>query len=179
MNDMIRIMIIDLRVLAGNSFEDLTIFNVYAPSTHGNDIKTVKNFWTELENEVVSIPKSSTPIIGGTTNASIGNRFSHPEWDEQYFGPWGNNCLNDAGSKVVPLMQWCAVIWIVSTFYQHANYWTFKGNLQNKMNTLDYFLMHIKLSENVLDAKQIVRTPPSNHDPIILYLQSSQKKRDI
>jgi hypothetical protein len=58
MDDTTRIMGIDLKVPSRNSyFKNLTIFNVYAPSTHRNDIKTVEDFWTKLEDEVVSLPK--------------------------------------------------------------------------------------------------------------------------
>jgi hypothetical protein len=36
MDNTMHIMAIDLQVLAGNAFESITIFNVYAPaSTHG------------------------------------------------------------------------------------------------------------------------------------------------
>jgi hypothetical protein len=49
------IMGVDLRVPVENSFEDLMIFNVYAPSTHGNEIEIVENFWTELLTVVLSL----------------------------------------------------------------------------------------------------------------------------
>jgi exonuclease III len=171
-----RIMGIDLRVPSGNSFEDLTIFNIYAPSTHGNDMDTVDNFWTELEDDIRSIPASSTPIVAGDINARIGNRLSHPESDELYFGPWGDNRLNEAGTKVVPLMQRCALR-AASTFFEHKKYWTFKCHLQNEFKTLDHFLTHVKLSEFICDAKRIVGGPPSDHDPIILRLQFAQRKK--
>lgn len=91
---------------AGNSFEDLTIFNVYNPAMHGNEIKIVENFWSELENHVVNIPKTNIPIIGGDINAIIDNQLSHPELDKQYFGPWGNDPFNKAGiKKVLPMVQ--------------------------------------------------------------------------
>jgi exonuclease III len=135
MDDTTRIMGIDLRVPAGNSFENLTIFNIYAPSTHGNELETVENFWTELEDELVKIPKNSIPIVGGDINARIGNRRSHPPSDEKYFGPWGDARLNEAGTRVVPLMQRCDLR-ATSTFFEHRKYWTFKCHLQNEYKTL-------------------------------------------
>jgi hypothetical protein len=121
MDDTTRIMGIDIRVPAGNSFEDLTIFNVYAPSTHGNDIEIVENFWTVLEDDIVSIPPKNIPVIGGDINARIGNRLSHPVSDGQYFGPWGDDRLNEAGALVVPMMQRCNLR-ATSTFFQHKKY---------------------------------------------------------
>lgn len=141
MDNTTRIIGIDLRVLAGNSFKDLTIFNVYAPLTHGNDIKTVENFGTKLKNDVISLQKENIPIIGGDTNARIGNRLYHPDSDEQYFGPWGNEILNKARTKVVLLMHRCALR-DISTLYQHKKYWTYKSHLQKELKTLDHFLMN-------------------------------------
>jgi hypothetical protein len=121
MDDTTRIMGIDLKVPSGNSFKNLTIFNVYAPSTHGNDIETVEDFWTNLEDEIVGLPKENIPIIGRDINARIGNRLSHPDSDEHHFGPWGDEKLNQAGAMgVVPLMQRCALR-AASTFYQHKS----------------------------------------------------------
>jgi hypothetical protein len=95
---------INLRVPVGNSFEDLTIFNVYAPSTHGNKIEMVENFCTTVEDNIISISQNNIPIIGGDINARIGNRLSHPLVNDQYFGPWGDSQLNKAGTMVVPMM---------------------------------------------------------------------------
>ena len=89
MDETTRIMAIELRVPAGKSFENLTIYNVYAPSTHGNAEEVVEKFWTELEDEITQTPKGSIPIIGGDINARIRNRLSHPDSDKQYFGPCG------------------------------------------------------------------------------------------
>ena len=126
--------------------------------------------------EIHNIPKKNIPIVGGDINARIGNRSSHPKADELYFGPWGDDKLNEAGTKVVPLMQRCALR-AVSTFFQHKKYWTFKCNLQNKFKTLDHFLTHVRLSENIIDAKRIIGGPPSDHDPVILRLEFHSKKK--
>jgi hypothetical protein len=64
MDDTTCIIVIDLKVLARNSFECITIYNVYAPSRHSNTAKVVKEFWTELENEIEGTPEGSTPIVG-------------------------------------------------------------------------------------------------------------------
>jgi exonuclease III len=146
MDETTRIMAIDLKVPAGKSFEVLTIFNVYAPSTHGNAIKVVEDFWTALEDEITRTPETNIPIVGGDLNARIGNRNSHPTSDEQYFGPCGDQHLNEAGSRVVPLMQRCALR-APATFFEHRKYWTFKCNLSNQFKTLDHFLTHTRLSE--------------------------------
>jgi exonuclease III len=175
MDDTTRIMGIDLKVPVGKSFENLTIFNIYAPSTHGNEIETVENFWTEVEDQLMKLPKNSIPIVGGDINARIGTRPSHPLPDDKYFGPWGDARLNEAGTKVVPMMQRCSLR-AASTFFKHKKYWTFKCNLQNEFKTLDHFLTHTKLSERIVDAKRIMGGPPSDHDPIILRLQFKRKK---
>jgi hypothetical protein len=69
MDDTTQIMTIKLKVPLGNSFENLTIFNVYAPSLHGNTEDIDKSFWMELEDKIARTPESSTPIIGGDINA--------------------------------------------------------------------------------------------------------------
>jgi hypothetical protein len=62
------------RVPSRKSFEDLIMFNVYAPLMHLNLIHVVKNFWMELKHhEITRIPKSSTLIAGGDIKARIGN----------------------------------------------------------------------------------------------------------
>jgi hypothetical protein len=40
-------MVIDLRVSAGKSLEDMTICNLYTPSMHGNPEHIVDNFWKD------------------------------------------------------------------------------------------------------------------------------------
>jgi hypothetical protein len=42
MDETTRIMAIELRVPVGKLFENLTIYNVYAPSTHGNAEEVVE-----------------------------------------------------------------------------------------------------------------------------------------
>ena len=152
MDDTTRIMAIELKVPAGKSFESLTIFNIYAPSTHGNTDETVEKFWSELESEILRIPNNSTPIVAGDINARIGNRQSHPPTDAQYFGPSGDRHLNDAGRRVVPMMQRCALR-ATTTFFQHGKHWTFKCNLRNEFKMLDHFLTHTRLSKRIIDAK--------------------------
>jgi hypothetical protein len=100
---------IDLKVPAGKSFEVLTIFNVCAPSTHGNAIEVDEDLWMALEDEIKRIPEMNTPIVGGDLNARIGNRNSHPTSHKQYVGPCGEQHLNKAVSRVVPIMQRCAL----------------------------------------------------------------------
>ena len=173
-----RIMAIELKVPVGKSFECLTIFNVYAPSTHGNKPEVVEAFWTKLENEIARMPEASTPIVGGDINARIGNRLSHPTSDEQYFGPCGDPYLNEAGARVIPMMQRCALR-AISTFFDHGKHWTFKCNLTSQFKTLDHFLTHVRLSERIVDAKRIQGGPASDHDPIILKLQFKQRRRGI
>ena len=175
MDDTTRIMAIDLKVPAGNSFECITIFNVYPPSTHRNSEEVVEDFWTQLEDEIARTPKNSIPIVGGDINARIGNRSSHPHSDEQYFGPCGDQHLNDAGKRVIPMMQRCGLR-ATTTFFEHKKYWTFKCCLRNEFKTLDHFLTHTRLSNRIIDAKCIVGGPASDHDPIVLKLLFKKKK---
>jgi hypothetical protein len=62
-------MAINLKVPRGKSFEMLTIFNVYAPSTHGNAVEVVKGFCTALEEKMTRTPEANIPIVGGDINA--------------------------------------------------------------------------------------------------------------
>jgi hypothetical protein len=62
----------DTTQIMGNKHETLSIFNVYAPSTHGNLPEVVANFWMHLEQHLTKVPKRQVSIVGGDINARIG-----------------------------------------------------------------------------------------------------------
>jgi hypothetical protein len=47
------------------------------------------------------------------------------------------------------------------------------------LKILDQFLMHVRLSKSIIDARPIPGDPASDHDPIILKLQFKKKRRGI
>jgi hypothetical protein len=72
-------------------------------------MEVVEEFWMELENAIMRTPKRSTLIVGGDINACIGNCLSHPPSDKQYSRPCRDQYLNDANSRVLPMMQRCVL----------------------------------------------------------------------
>jgi hypothetical protein len=62
MEDTARITGIQLLVPSGNKQETLLIFNVYAPSTHGNLQEVVNNFWIQLEQHQPRYQKDKYPL---------------------------------------------------------------------------------------------------------------------
>jgi hypothetical protein len=70
-NGTVRMMSIDIAVPSNNTWETLSIFNVYAaPSDYDKD--HINHFWESLEHQITKKPATCQIIVGGDINASIG-----------------------------------------------------------------------------------------------------------
>jgi hypothetical protein len=78
-NGTVRMMSIDIAVPSNNTWETLSVYNVYAPPPSDYDKDHINHFWESLEHQITEKPATCQIIVGGDINAIIGNHSTLPK----------------------------------------------------------------------------------------------------
>jgi exonuclease III len=149
-----RYMGIELLLFCPRKNQKTTLFVacVYAPYSEmeTNHPGIIRKFYETVENHLLHLPSTTTPILGGDFNASIGVR--PPADHDPVIGPYGLPHSNAAGETLTDMARNCS-LQASATYFKHRSYETFY-NLQNNRapRQLDLIFVHQKHGMHVTDA---------------------------
>ena len=162
--------------------QNITIFQVYAPTTDYSD-ETVEEFYEELEEAIKKIPKKNFLIIQGDWNAKVGtDAYSH--WSGTV-GQFGVGDTNDRGIRLLEFAR-SHKLTIANTLYPHkmsrrTTWHSPNGEIHNQ---IDYILTPCRFKSSINKAQ--TRSFPgadvgSDHDLVLtsirLKLKSKKKEK--
>ena len=161
--------------------QNITIFQVYAPTTDYSD-ESVEEFYEELEEAIKKIPKKDFLIVQGDWNAKVGtDAYSH--WSGTV-GQFGVGDTNDRGTRLLEFAR-SQKLTIANTLYPHkmSRRTTWHSPNGEVHNQIDYILTPCRFKSSINTAQ--TRSFPgadvgSDHDLVLttLRLKLKSKKKE-
>lgn len=129
----------------------VTICQIYAPTIDAKD-EDIDAFYNDLQQEIISSPRSDTLIIMGDFNAKVG---VGDKDTSSIMGMCGSGQRNERGDR---LLDFCSVnnLCITNTRFKQTKenrQWTWESPDGRTHNTIDYILVSRKLMSSVQSSR--------------------------
>jgi exonuclease III len=136
-----------------NQKTTLFVACIYAPYSEmeTNHPGIIRKFYKTVENHLLHLPSTTTPILGGDFNASIGVPPPPPADHDPVIGPYAF-CIQMLLVRLTDMARNCS-LQASATYFKHRSYETFY-DLQNNCapRQLDLIFVHQKHGMHVTDA---------------------------
>ena len=137
----------------------LFLCSVYHPYDHAEQIE----FYDELESFLGGKPRNSELLLGADVNCNLGIR---TPMFRDVIGPHGINNRNNKGKDILYLLK-SFNLKILLTFFQHANYVTYRSfSARQSPHMLDNFICCKNFFKRVDNCKTIPFGARSDHSAI-------------
>ena len=156
---------------------NITIFQVYAPTTDYND-EEIETFYQDIQQNLDKAPKKDIKIILGDFNARVG-KDSFKDWPKQQ-GPYCNDKTNDRGLRLLEFANYNDLV-IANTLGNHKKQQIMTWHHPNGANhgQIDYILVQTRFKSSVYTGR--TRTFPrpdigSPHDLVMMTFKLKLRK---